>query len=155
MSISTLSTFHCVSPDQNRRHSSCPFLYLHPRVNYLWHKTFLHSSEKWLLPANEVAATYCFQSCVSIFSTEIPVQGPFPHRILAPSPPLYRDPLGHVQTCSLWSSDSRQAGGWHSTEIVSRNAQYKDIYSRTIEILQRVHIVKAICCLKLPSPISE
>ena len=32
---------------------------------------------------------------------------------------------------------------------VSRNAQYKDIYRRTIEILQCTHILKANCCLKV------
>ena len=46
--------------------------------------------------------------------------------------------------------------------LVSRQPQYKDVYSRTIEILQCVYILKANCCLKvhnahlkLASPILE
>ena len=32
---------------------------------------------------------------------------------------------------------------------ISRKAQYKDVYRRTIEILQRAQIWKANCCLKV------
>ena len=45
--------------------------------------------------------------------------------------------------------------------VVSRKAQYKDVYRSTIEILQHARIFKASCCLKvhnvplnLASPIS-
>ena len=33
--------------------------------------------------------------------------------------------------------------------IISRKVQYKDVYRRTIEILQRARIFKANCCLKV------
>ena len=50
---------------------------------------------------------------------------------------------------------------WQENTHVSRKPQYKDVYRRTIEILQRPHIFKINCCLKvhnahlkLASPIS-
>ena len=75
---------------------------------------------------------------VCLFRGEVPVQTPgqpnptLPsYRILAwgPPPPANLFNLGlnctgshaprHVQTCSLWSMDCRQAGSWHSTGMPS------------------------------------
>ena len=65
----------------------------------------------------------------------------------------------------LVNLDLIQNSHWSASNInenVSRKTQYNDVYTRTIEILQRPHICKANCCLKvhnahlkLAQPISE
>ena len=91
-------------------------------------------SLKWITdllpPANEVAARYCFQSCLSVCSwvggSWIPIQDQWPPRVhgldlayplqgldshvfTGPQPP----PPKHFQTCSTWATLSRDPeSGW-------------------------------------------
>ena len=47
-------------------------------------------------------------------------------------------------------SDPRQdKRSWSAARNVSRKSQYKDVYRKTREILQRARIFKANCCLKV------
>ena len=65
-----------------------------------------------------------------------------------------------LNTCAHWSkynkslrnheaSDWARWCKWYWIKYVSRNGQYKGVYRRTIEILQRASIFKARCCLKV------
>ena len=57
--------------------------------------------------------------CMSV--QDVPVQGLSSLDMLKPVQlePHCKSPLRHVQTCSLKSTDCRQTGSWHSTEMPS------------------------------------
>ena len=68
------------------------------------------------------------QTCSNLFNLDLTIQGSAPDMVNltelesrhTPSPPP-QIPHLPVQTCSLCSPDCRQAGSWHSTDVMPSN----------------------------------